>query len=133
MRIVLYNLSLKLFLKSFIKNIIKMPKGKKEDKKEDSDKSKKDKDKKKDKKSKKIKEYSREDNIEYIVNEVEQLPYTNRLDILKMIHDSNYKNFITESSDGSRIDAEKLSDELLSEIRKFVQMRIEAVDITATF
>lgn len=111
-----------------------MPKDTKKDKgssKKNKTDKKPEKDKKKDKK--KIKDYSRDDNIEFIVSEIEQLPYTNRLDILKMIYDSTFKDYITESSDGSRIDATKLSDELLADIRKFVQTRTEAIDITATF
>jgi len=91
------------------------------------------KDKKKDKKSKKEEIYDRNDYIEYIVHGVEHLSYKNRLDILKMVYDSSYKDHITESSDGSRIDAEKLPDDLLIEIKKFVQTRVEAIDITTTF
>lgn len=101
-------------------------KNKKEERKEK-------KDKKESKKDKKSKVYNKDDDIEYIVCNVEHLSYKNRLDILKMVHDSSYKDHITESSDGSRIDAENMPDELVSEIRKFVQARMEVIDITATF
>lgn len=74
----------------------------------------------------------RED-IEYIIKETDHLDYLHRKEILTMILDQGYSEFVSESSDGTRIDMSKLPVDMINQIKNFVTVKLKTIDITDRF
>ena len=88
---------------------------------------------------KKIENDKRENNtdlredIEYIIKETDHLDYLHRKEILTMILDQGYSEFVSESSDGTRIDMSKLPVDMINQIKNFVSVKLKTIDITDRF
>ena len=84
-------------------------------------------------KAPKAPKWDRETNIDYIIEECYHLDNSSLLDILKMVNDQVGKEAIYESSDGSRIEPDKLPNEIVRQIKELIQTRISSIDIASSF